>query len=91
MTSQRPVFRTKLCDLLGIEYPILQSGMNTVAGVDLALEVSNSGGLGILAGLLLTAEQLRQTDSSRDQQALWGKPSAPCRPPASGGIGRDCR
>src|SRR5215468_4437161 len=50
---------TALCDLLGVEYPILQSGMGGVAGPDLVAEVSCAGGLGILAGLRLTAEQLR--------------------------------
>lgn len=53
-------FRTPLCDLLGIEYPILQSGMGGVAGPKLAAEVSRAGGLGILAGLGLTADELRQ-------------------------------
>jgi len=53
-------FRTALCDLLGIEYPILQSGMGGVAGPDLVAEVSAAGGLGILAGLRLTAAQLRE-------------------------------
>jgi nitronate monooxygenase len=60
MSPTRPVLRTKLCELLGIEYPILQSGMRDVAGPDLVAAVSNAGGLGILAGLLLTADQLRQ-------------------------------
>ena len=39
MTAARPVFHTKLCHLLGIDYPILQSGMVGVAGPDLAAEV----------------------------------------------------
>jgi nitronate monooxygenase len=60
MVSPRPVLRTKLCDLLGIDYPLLQSGMGGVAGPDLAAEVSNAGGLGILAGFGLTADQLRE-------------------------------
>jgi len=59
MTASHPVFRTVLCDVLGIDYPILQSGMGGVAGPDLAAEVSNAGGLGIIAGFLLTADQLR--------------------------------
>jgi nitronate monooxygenase len=59
MASSRPVLHTDLCNLLGIEYPILQSGMGGVAGPDLAAKVSNAGGLGIIAGLLLTADQLR--------------------------------
>src|SRR5687767_5268520 len=40
--------RTELCDLLGIEYPILQAGMAPVAGPELAAAVSAAGGLGIL-------------------------------------------
>jgi len=60
MSPMRPVLRTKLCELFGIDYPILQSGMRDVAGPDLAAAVSNAGGLGILAGLLLTADQLRK-------------------------------
>ena len=28
----REVLRTALCDLLGIDYPVLQSGMGSVAG-----------------------------------------------------------
>ena len=48
--------RTSLCDLLNIEYPILQSGMGSVAGPELVAAVSRAGGLGILAGLRLSAE-----------------------------------
>jgi nitronate monooxygenase len=59
MSASRPVFHTRLCDLLGIDYPILQSGMGGIAGPDLAAAVSNAGGLGILAGFFLTADQLR--------------------------------
>jgi len=60
MSASHPVFHTRLCDLLGIDYPILQSGMGTVAGPELAAAVSNAGGLGILAGFLLPADQLRE-------------------------------
>jgi nitronate monooxygenase len=44
-------FRTPLCDLLGVEYPIIQSGMGSVAGPDLAAEVSRAGGLGVIGAL----------------------------------------
>jgi nitronate monooxygenase len=53
-------FRTALCDVLGIEYPILQSGMGSVAGPDLAAEVSRAGGLGIVGGLGQPPEELRK-------------------------------
>ncbi len=49
--------RTRLCDLLAIRYPVIQAPM---AGgwttPDLVSEVSNAGGLGMLAGL--SGEQL---------------------------------
>ena len=54
------MLRTALCDLLGIEYPVLQSGMGRVAGPDLVAEVCRAGGLGILAGLGLAPDELRQ-------------------------------
>ncbi|MCI0415787.1 nitronate monooxygenase, partial [bacterium] len=58
-TAQRLVFRTALCDLLGIEYPVIQSGMRRVAGPELAAAVCNAGGFGILAGLGTPADELR--------------------------------
>ena len=41
-------FRTPLCDLLNIEYPILLAGMGGGSGPELAAAVSNAGGLGVL-------------------------------------------
>lgn len=40
--------RTKLCDALGIEYPIIQGGMAWVATAELVAAVSEAGGLGII-------------------------------------------
>ncbi|MFZ5640160.1 MAG: enoyl-[acyl-carrier-protein] reductase FabK [Bacillota bacterium] len=40
--------KTVLCDLLGIEYPILQGGMAWVSTAELAAAVSEAGGLGII-------------------------------------------
>lgn len=51
--------RTSLCDLLRLEYPILQSGMARIAGPEMVAEVSRAGALGILAGLRLSADDLR--------------------------------
>ena len=47
------------CSRLGIEHPIVQSGMSRVAGPELVAAVSNAGGLGILAALRLEPEDLR--------------------------------
>lgn len=42
------MLHTRVCDILGIEYPILQGGMAWVATAELAAAVSNAGGLGII-------------------------------------------
>ena len=43
--------RTRICDLLGIEYPVLQGGMLWIADSGLAAAVSNAGGLGVISPL----------------------------------------
>jgi len=43
------VKRTRICDLLGIEYPILQGGMLWLATAELAAAVSNAGALGMIS------------------------------------------
>ena len=40
---------TRLCQLLGIEYPIIQGGMSLLANAELAAAVSNAGGLGVIS------------------------------------------
>ncbi len=40
--------KTPVCDILGIEYPILQAGVPWVSNPELVAAVSNAGGLGIL-------------------------------------------
>lgn len=43
--------KTRITELLGIEHPIVQGGMQWVGLAELASAVSNAGGLGILTGL----------------------------------------
>jgi NADH:quinone reductase (non-electrogenic) len=45
------VFKTRITDLLEIEHPIVQGGMQGVGTAELASAVSNAGGLGILTAL----------------------------------------
>jgi enoyl-[acyl-carrier protein] reductase II len=40
---------TRVCDLLGIEHPIIQGGMLWLATAELASAVSNAGGLGVIS------------------------------------------
>ncbi len=43
--------RTRITEMLGIRYPIIQGGMQWVGRAELASAVSNAGGLGILTAL----------------------------------------
>ncbi|WP_315123327.1 nitronate monooxygenase family protein [Comamonas antarctica] len=53
--------KTRVTEKLGIQYPIIQGGMQWVGLAELASAVSNAGGLGILTGLTqATADDLRQ-------------------------------
>ena len=53
-----PALHTPLCDLFGIKYPIVQTGMGWVAGPSLCSATSNAGGLGILASATMSFEEL---------------------------------
>ena len=54
-----PALRTPLCELVGIEHPIVQTGMGWVAGARLTSATSAAGGLGIIAAATLTLDELR--------------------------------
>jgi NAD(P)H-dependent flavin oxidoreductase YrpB (nitropropane dioxygenase family) len=45
------MFKTRITEMLGIEYPIIQGGMMWLADARLAAAVSHAGGLGIIAAL----------------------------------------
>ncbi|MFM8529324.1 MAG: nitronate monooxygenase, partial [Ilumatobacteraceae bacterium] len=45
--SRRPI-RTRVSDLLGVDYPIVQAPMGWIARSPLASAVSNAGALGII-------------------------------------------
>ena len=49
---------TRLCDLVGIDVPIVQTGMGWVAGPGLASATSAAGGLGILAAATMSFDEL---------------------------------
>ena len=52
--------KNPVCEMLGIEYPILQGGMAWIADAELAAAVSNAGGLGLIAAMNANGEQLRE-------------------------------
>ena len=52
------MIRTPPCDLVGIEYPIVQGGMAWVGTAELAAAISNAGGLGVIGGGNAPPEQV---------------------------------
>ncbi|ARE79194.1 2-nitropropane dioxygenase [Streptomyces sp. Sge12] len=51
--------RTAFTELVGVEHPVVQTGMGWVAGPRLVSAAANAGALGILASATMTLEQLR--------------------------------
>ncbi len=64
--------KTRITDLLGIEYPIFQGGMAWVADYHLAAAVSEAGGLGIIGAANAPADWLRE--QIREAKKLTSKP-----------------
>jgi NAD(P)H-dependent flavin oxidoreductase YrpB (nitropropane dioxygenase family) len=56
----KPALRTRACELFGVRYPIVQTGMGWVAGARLTSATSAAGGLGILASATMTFDELRK-------------------------------
>lgn len=54
------MLHTPICDLLGIEWPIIQAGMGPFTSAELVAAVSNAGALGSLSGGGRTAQSLRE-------------------------------
>ena len=64
--------KTRITELLGIEYPIIQGGMAWVAEHHLAAAVSEAGGLGLIGGASAPAEVVRE--EIRKAKELTKKP-----------------
>ncbi|RHS83005.1 enoyl-[acyl-carrier-protein] reductase FabK [Clostridium sp. AM42-4] len=64
--------KTRITELLGIEYPIIQGGMAWVAESHLAAAVSAAGGLGLIGGANAPAEVIR--NYIREVKAVTDKP-----------------
>jgi NAD(P)H-dependent flavin oxidoreductase YrpB (nitropropane dioxygenase family) len=53
-----PALRTRITELFGIEYPVVQTGMGYVSDARLTAATSAAGGLGIIGGALMSQEEL---------------------------------
>lgn len=66
------MIQSRLCDLLGIQYPVFQGGMAWVADGKLAAAVSEGGGLGIIGAGNAPASYVRE--QIHIAKSLTGKP-----------------
>ena len=64
--------KTRITEMLGIEYPIIQGGMAWVAESHLAAAVSAAGGLGLIGGANAPAEVIR--NYIREVKVVTDKP-----------------
>lgn len=64
--------KTRVTELLGIEYPVIQGGMAWVAEQHLAAGVANAGGLGLLGGANAPGEVIRE--EIREGREMTDKP-----------------
>lgn len=68
------MIKSRICELLGIKYPIFQGGMAWISESSLASAVSNAGGLGIISCVNAGSEIIRQ--EIRKCKTLTDKPFA---------------
>lgn len=65
-----PALRTRLCELLGVDFPIVQTGMGWVSGPRLTAATSEAGAFGILGGVTMDLDELRSAiKETRDRTA----------------------
>lgn len=65
--------KTRITELLGVEYPIVQGGMMWVGTAELAAAVSNAGGLGIVTALNQSTPEALKKEISRCRE-MTSKP-----------------
>jgi enoyl-[acyl-carrier protein] reductase II len=66
------MIKSRICDMLGIQYPVFQGGMAWVADASLAAAVSNAGGLGLISSVNAGTEAVR--NEIRKCRELTDKP-----------------
>ena len=64
--------KTRITELLGIEYPIIQGGMAWVANANLAANVSKAGGIGFIGAANAPGEWVRE--EIRKAKAITSNP-----------------
>jgi len=66
------MIKSRICEILGIKYPVFQGGMAWIADASLASAVSNAGGLGLISSINAGTEAVR--NEIRKCKELTDKP-----------------
>lgn len=66
------MIKSRICEILGIKYPVFQGGMAWIADASLAAAVSNAGGLGLISSINAGTEAVR--NEIRKCKELTDKP-----------------
>ena len=61
MSNSHPRLHTRICDLFGIAYPIVQTGMGWVSTARLTAATSSAGGIGFLATATQTFDEMKES------------------------------
>ena len=61
MSNSHPRLHTRICDLFGITYPIVQTGMGWVSTATLTAATSAAGGIGFLATATQTFDEMKES------------------------------
>ena len=59
LLDNKNMVKSRICEMLGIRYPVFQGGMAWVADASLAAAVSNAGGLGLISSINAGTEAVR--------------------------------
>lgn len=59
LLDNKNMVKSRICEILGIRYPVFQGGMAWVADASLAAAVSNAGGLGLISSINAGTEAVR--------------------------------
>lgn len=59
LLDYKNMVKSRICEILGIRYPVFQGGMAWVADASLAAAVSNAGGLGLISSINAGTEAVR--------------------------------
>ena len=58
--QEAKMIKSKICEMLGIRYPLFQGGMAWIADARLAAAVSEAGGLGLVSSINFGAQAVRE-------------------------------